>query len=184
MRVPPTSELPATSGRSGTAAVITFGVVVLVIGAYFALGMPGMNHSSAVASHRGSAMRGIRDMPGMPGMPSNNRRSTLLAPDVFAARIRAGAFVVNVHVPYAGEVEGTNAFIPFDRMVGDASLPTNKATAIVLYCRSGRMSANAASALAAVGYTRVADLAGGLDAWTAAGRPVLVRNRAARLGGA
>ena len=178
MRVPPTSELPATSGRSGTAAVITFGVVVLVIGAYFALGMPGMNHSSAVASHRGSAMRG------MPGMPSNNRRSTLLAPDVFAARIRAGAFVVNVHVPYAGEVEGTNAFIPFDRIVGDANLPTNKATAIVLYCRSGRMSANAASALAAVGYTRVAELAGGLDAWAAAGRPVLVRNRAARLGGA
>ena len=122
-------------------------------------------------------------MRDMPGMTSNNRRSTLLAPDDFAARIRTGAFVVNVHVPYAGEVEGTNAFIPFDRIVGDVNLPTNKATAIALYCRSGRMSGIAASALATAGYTRVKELDGGLDAWKAAGRPLLVRNPAARLGG-
>ena len=176
--MPPTSEIPASSGRSGIVAVLTFGVVVLVIGAYFALGMPGMNHSAAVARPQGSAMRD------MPGMISNTRRSSLLAPDVFAARIRAGTFVVNVHVPYAGEIEGTNAFIPFDHIVGDAKLPTNKATDIALYCRSGRMSAIAASALAQAGFTRVTELRGGLDAWKAAGRPVLVRDRAARPGGA
>ena len=117
-------------------------------------------------------------------MTSTNRKSTLLPPEAFAARIRAGAFVVNVHVPYAGEIEGTNAFIPFDRIVGDASLPTNKATDIVLYCRSGRMSGIASSALATAGYTRVAELDGGLDAWKAAGRHLLVRNQADRLGGA
>jgi len=176
--VPPTSEIPASSGRSGKAAVLTFGVVVLVIGAYFALGMPGMNHSSAVARPQGS---GMRDMP---GMTSINRRSNLLAPDAFAARIRAGAFVVNVHVPYAGEIEGTNAFIPFDRIVGDAKLPTNKAMTIALYCRSGRMSAIAASALAAAGYTQITELDGGFDAWKASGRPLLVRNQATRPGGA
>jgi len=120
----------------------------------------------------------------MPGMSSNARSSSLLAPDVFAARIRAGAFVVNVHIPYVDEIEGTNAFIPFDRIVGDANLPTNKTTNIALYCRSGRMSGIAASALAKAGYTRVTELDGGLDAWKAAGRPVLIRKRAAPPGGA
>ena len=172
------SEIPASSRRSGTAAVLIFGVAVLVIAAYFGLGMPGMNHGATVARPQGSAMRD------MPGMTSTNSRSTLLAPDAFAARIRAGAFVVNVHVPYAGEIEGTNAFIPFDHIVGDASLPTNKATDIVLYCRSGRMSGIASSALSTAGYTRVEELDGGLDTWKAAGRPLLVRNQADRLGGA
>ncbi len=157
--------------------MITFGVLVLVIAAYFALGMPGMDHSSTATRPQGSAMRDMH------GMPSNNSRPSLLAPDAFAARIRAGAFVVNVHVPYSGEIRGTSAFIPFDRITGDAELPANKSANILLYCRSGRMSAIAASTLVKAGYTRVTELAGGLDAWTAAGQPAVVRNRAAPLGG-
>ena len=167
--MPSAPEVLESNGRSGVAAVLWFGVVVLVIVSYFAFGMPGMDHGSTASPSRGSAMR---DMPGMTG---NTKTSTLLTPGAVAARVRSGAFLVNVHVPYDGEIKGTDAFIPFDRIVDDTKLPTNRAADIVLYCRSGRMSAIAASALTKAGYMRVTELDGGLDAWKTAGRPVLVR---------
>jgi len=43
---------------------------------------------------------------------------------------------------------------------------------VVLYCGSGGRSALAAAALQALGYTRVAHLAGGYKAWSASGRAV------------
>ena len=166
-----TPEVPASGETSGVGIIIGFGVVVLLVAAYFAFGMPGMDHGSPASPSQGSAMRD------MPGMTARTKKSTRLAPDAFAARVRAGAFVINVHVPYSGEIEGTNAFIPFDRIVGDAELPSNEAASIALYCRSGRMSAIAASALAKAGYTRVTELDGGLDAWKSDGRPVLGTHR-------
>lgn len=42
---------------------------------------------------------------------------------------------------------------------------------VVLYCGSGGRSALAAVALQALGYTRVAHLAGGFKGWVAAGKP-------------
>lgn len=43
---------------------------------------------------------------------------------------------------------------------------------IVLYCRTGGRSALAAESLKKLGFTRVRSLAGGITAWTAAGKPV------------
>lgn len=160
-------EVPAPNGRSGAIVVSVFGVFVLVVAAYLAFGVPGMDHGSTASPSEESAMRN------MPGMTTKTKASTLLAPAAFAARARAGAFLVNVHVPYDGEIEGTSAFIPFDRIAGDAGLPANKSADILLYCRSGRMSATAAASLATAGYTRVKELDGGLDAWKAAGREVV-----------
>ena len=51
-----------------------------------------------------------------------------------------------------------------------AKLPKDKTIAI--YCRSGRLSANAASKLAGVGYKCV-NLKGGILAWKDAGKPVV-----------
>ena len=42
---------------------------------------------------------------------------------------------------------------------------------IVLYCKTGGRSALAAVALQEMGYTNVISMAGGYDAWVAAGRP-------------
>lgn len=102
--------------------------------------------------------------------------ATLLDPEAFAARIaRAEATVINVHVPYEGEIEGTDHLIPFDVIAGDKRLPTDKTSEIVLYCRTGRMTVTAAKALAAAGYTHLYDLKGGMLAWEAAGKPLIHR---------
>jgi rhodanese-related sulfurtransferase len=52
------------------------------------------------------------------------------------------------------------------------TLPENKAAPILVYCRSGHRGAVALTVLRMAGYTNVRSIAGGLDAWKAAGLPV------------
>jgi phage shock protein E len=83
-------------------------------------------------------------------------------------------FFVNVHTPYAGEIEKTDAFIPFDQTEARLSeYPQAPDAKIVVYCRSGNMSAIAANALVKAGYTNLYNLSGGFNAWQAAGYPLL-----------
>ena len=83
-------------------------------------------------------------------------------------------FLVNVHIPYEGEIAPTDAFIPFDRTRSlIPEYPADKNAKIVLYCRSGRMSDIAARELAAAGYTNLYNLAGGMNAWEDAGLPTV-----------
>jgi phage shock protein E len=93
-------------------------------------------------------------------------------PAQLTAMLKGGnIFLVNVHVPYAGEIAGTNAFIPYDQTDQLlAQYPKDKRRTIVVYCRSGRMSAIASEALAAAGYVNVFDLSGGMEAWERAGQ--------------
>ncbi|MEO7230972.1 MAG: rhodanese-like domain-containing protein [Candidatus Limnocylindrales bacterium] len=80
---------------------------------------------------------------------------------------------VNVHVPYEGEIAGTDAFIPYDQVATRLSeLPAGKEAKILVYCRSGRMSTIAAQTLVGLGYTNVWELDGGFDAWQAADFPL------------
>jgi rhodanese-related sulfurtransferase len=79
---------------------------------------------------------------------------------------------VNVHIPFEGDIAGTDLSIPYDKITQPDNLsllPADKNAKIVLYCRSGRMSAIAAQALAEQGYTNVWDIPGGMVEWEAAG---------------
>ncbi len=100
---------------------------------------------------------------------------TRLAPGDFRLAVSDGkAFVVNVHVPYEGEIASTSAFVPYDRVRSSTSkLPADKSTPVYVYCRSGMMSAEASEVLLDMGYERVFDLAGGMVAWRAAGFDVI-----------
>ncbi len=82
--------------------------------------------------------------------------------------------LVNVHIPYEREIEGTDLFIPYDQVAERLDeLPQERDAKIVLYCRSGSMSATAAEALVGLGYTNVWNLDGGMIAWERVGYPLL-----------
>lgn len=83
-------------------------------------------------------------------------------------------FFVNTHVPYEGEIEPTDAFIPYDETAQRlADFPADKAAKIVVYCRSDRMSGITAQELVRAGYTNVWNLDGGMVAWDRAGYPLI-----------
>lgn len=86
--------------------------------------------------------------------------------------------LINVHIPYEGEIEGTDAIIPYneiDKIV--LRLPSDKSAMVVLYCRSGRMSRETTEALVTLGYTNVWNLDRGMIGWKEAGFPIVTKKR-------
>jgi len=80
---------------------------------------------------------------------------------------------INVHIPFAGNIDGTDLSVPYDEIEQHlVQLPADRNTRVVLYCRSGRMSALAAVTMIKLGYTNVWNLKGGMAAWQEAGYPI------------
>jgi rhodanese-related sulfurtransferase len=110
-------------------------------------------------------------------MNSETMTHRLVDPDEFEVAVdQPNTVVINVHQPSDGEIEGTDLFMRFDD-IDPAPLPFDHATVLAIYGKSNTMSAEAAVKLAALGYTNIVELDGGIDAWQASGRPVV---RAAR----
>jgi rhodanese-related sulfurtransferase len=81
---------------------------------------------------------------------------------------------INVHIPYEGEIEKTDIFIPFNGIEQNLiKLPADKNAKIVLYCRTDRMSEIAAHTLVGVGYKNVWLVEGGMVKWKKKGYKLL-----------
>lgn len=100
-----------------------------------------------------------------------NGSYTRVSPEELRGTLRDGdLLLVNTHVPFAGDIPGTDLSVPYDRINENLGrLPADKGTRIAVYCRSGSMSASAAETLVGLGYRNVRDLAGGMEAWEASG---------------
>jgi rhodanese-related sulfurtransferase len=81
-------------------------------------------------------------------------------------------YLVNVHVPYEGDIPGTDASISYAEIASRvAELPTSGDPKLVIYCRSGNMSTQAAQELIDAGVSGFYELEGGFIAWNEAGLP-------------
>lgn len=75
-------------------------------------------------------------------------------------------FLVDVHIPLQQHLDGTNLVVPYNKIKENLNkFPKDKNTEIIVYCRSGRMSTEAAQALSQAGYTHVYNLVGGVNAY-------------------
>ena len=100
----------------------------------------------------------------------------LLSPDEFEKVIQnESVFLLNVHTPYQGQINWTDKIIEdweniekyMDKLPKDLQVP------IAVYCRSGRMSGAVAEELKKMGYQKIYDLDGGMNAWEESGRKII-----------
>ena len=82
--------------------------------------------------------------------------------------------LINVHIPYEGELPQTDLFIPYNAIDQNIDrLSQDKAAKVVLYCMSGRMSAIASETMVNLGYTNVWNLKEGMREWQQKGYSLL-----------
>lgn len=99
-----------------------------------------------------------------------------ISPEEFDKVIQdENVFLLNVHTPYEGKIDGTDEIIEdweniekyMEKLPMDTSIP------IAVYCRSGRMSGEVAEELKKMGYQKIYDLDGGINAWKESGREII-----------
>jgi rhodanese-related sulfurtransferase len=95
-----------------------------------------------------------------------------LEPAAAAALIEAGATLIDVRRDYefaAGHLEGARNVEMNDLIAHAEEIPRERP--VIFYCRGGNRSSMAVDAFREAGY-EAHNLAGGIEAWNAAGRPL------------
>ncbi len=92
--------------------------------------------------------------------------------DLLAELDHKDFLLINVHVPYAGQIPGTDTNLTYlDVDAIAAYIGADLDTKAVVYCMSNYMSGIAGNALVAKGYRAIRYLDGGMGAWKNAGYP-------------
>ena len=102
-----------------------------------------------------------------------------ITPEEAAAKIREGALAVDIRsqAEYRGGHIGGALSLPPERH--REKLPDNTAPCLIFYCLGGKRTAQAEAALAELGRGRECYiLEGGLQAWKAAGLPIIAEHAA------
>src|SRR3954453_23597192 len=97
-----------------------------------------------------------------------------MAPEIDASFVPDDAKILDVREPEewaAGHVAGSQ-HLPIGEIIARVDEIEDDGGEIVVVCRSGYRSAHVAAWLEQQGYAAL-NLAGGLDAWAAAGRPLV-----------
>lgn len=92
---------------------------------------------------------------------------------------RKSVILVDVREPteYAGEHLPDSILVPLSKFDPN-QIPVKKNKTLVLYCRSGNRSTQAAQKLFAAGFEEVTHLGGGIEAWKQQGYPTIVNRNA------
>jgi len=106
-----------------------------------------------------------------PGLPPASLG--VVSPAALQAELASKDFLlINVHVPYEGQIPGTDAHISYlDVDALTERLGAAPGAKAVLYCLTNFMSVGAGNELVARGYRNLRYLDGGMSAWKTAGYP-------------
>lgn len=114
--------------------------------------------------------------PADPGTPDPGVGPASLgkvSPSVLQAEMATKDFLlINVHVPYAGQIPGTDTHLTYanvDAIAAYIGADVDRRT--VVYCLTNSMSTSAGNQLVARGYRAIRYLDGGMIAWKNAGYP-------------
>ncbi len=100
--------------------------------------------------------------------------TNLTPPELHSMLNNKDFFLVDVHTPPEGRLPKTDARVVFDQVEQQIkTFPADKSAKIVVTCRSGHMSGIASETLTRLGYTNIYNLAGGMNAWKAAGYEII-----------
>jgi len=104
----------------------------------------------------------------VPEIPLEQAEEALRKADVLIDVREADEYLAG-HIP--GAIHMSRGVLEFK--LGGAPALASRDLKIVLYCKTSGRAALAARSLQAMGYLDVQSLAGGFDAWSAAGKPVV-----------
>ncbi len=112
------------------------------------------------------------------GWSIDNKAYTNISADQFVKMLDQKNFtLINVHIPYQGEIARTDLLIPFNKIDRyENQLPDDKDAKMVVYCMMGPMGRIAADKLVSMGYSQVIHLQGGMMAWQKVGKKLLIRS--------
>ena len=122
---------------------------------------------------------GLSGWSGDPGQQSEKSGYKNVSVDQFVQMIDNKEFIlINTHIPYEGEIPGTDLLIPFNEIdQHKTELPNDKASRLVVYCKAGPMGDIAAEKLVQMGYTNVINFKDGMNAFEKAGRSLQFRSQ-------